>query len=196
MGFFSSPIEKSLLKTYSESFELMGFSTSNAKTQSQELLESAQESLKQSGEDNLPPNFGDIFLEDPNNKNIIEQDKKEGVRENDIRWWLNLEPLERHMMIKMDELNKTTLLISLMEEGEEIDEALKAITEVHPVFGNPEDQSKQQGENRPLPESLKDRINIYIQRRTTDNPEKYKKDLEQSSSFNALVRKEIKNGNL
>jgi len=48
----------------------------------------------------------------------------------------------------------------------------------------------------PLPFELKDRINIYIEKRAKSDPEKYKKDIESSSTFNALVRKEIQGGHI
>jgi hypothetical protein len=48
----------------------------------------------------------------------------------------------------------------------------------------------------PLPEELKDRINIYIIKKSTIDREKYKKEIEGSSTLNALLRKKIKKGNI
>jgi len=45
-----------------------------------------------------------------------------------------------------------------------------------------------------LPFELKDRINIYTQKRSQTDPEKFKNEIAESSSFNALIRKEIRNG--
>lgn len=51
------------------------------------------------------------------------------------------------------------------------------------------------GDDRPLPYELKKRVNEYIGKRMSD-PIEYKRNIETSSSFNALIRKEIKSGNL
>jgi hypothetical protein len=47
-----------------------------------------------------------------------------------------------------------------------------------------------------VPEELKDRINIYIIKKSTIDREKYKKEIEGSSTLNALLRKKIKKGNI
>jgi len=64
------------------------------------------------------------------------------------------------------------------------------------IFGNPDDITDITGKDRPLPYELKDRINIYIENKSQKEPEQFKKDIEKSSSFNALIRKEIKKGNI
>ena len=51
-------------------------------------------------------------------------------------------------------------------------------------------------EDKPLPFELKDRVNKYIERRTREGAESYKRDINRSSSFNALVRQEIRAGRL
>jgi len=70
------------------------------------------------------------------------------------------------------------------------------VCKFQPVYGDPNDNSQSSGSDRPLPYELKDRINIYIQKRMGRGSDKYKREMEQSSSFNARVRKEIRNGNL
>ena len=66
----------------------------------------------------------------------------------------------------------------------------------HPFFGDTNDSTHVSGDDRLLPEELKDRINKYIEKRMLNDPEEYKKDIENSSTFNALIRKEIREGNL
>jgi hypothetical protein len=64
------------------------------------------------------------------------------------------------------------------------------------MYGDPADTSHRSGDDRPLPYELKDRINRYIEKRRLHDPEAYKQDIQISSSFNALVRKEIRANNL
>ncbi|PJC01578.1 MAG: hypothetical protein CO073_03300 [Candidatus Komeilibacteria bacterium CG_4_9_14_0_8_um_filter_36_9] len=196
MGLFSTSIEDKLEKLYIDMFVSMGMSYSEAKQSVKQMIEESKENVKQSGEDKLPPDFVDRLLTEPRFKHKLEVGRKEGVRDEDVRWWFNMHPIERQMMMKMDEFHKTTLVVSLLQDGKEMEEALRQVEKYHPIFGDPENTKKQKGENRPLPEQLKDRINIYIEKRATNNPEQYKKDIENSSSFNALIRKEIKAGNL
>ncbi|MBX4206600.1 hypothetical protein KW784_02335, partial [Candidatus Parcubacteria bacterium] len=84
---------------------------------------------------------------------------------------------------------------ALLKQGKSIEESLDAVAKHHPVFGNPEDISHGQGDDRPLPEELKDRINIYVEKQGLGNSE-FKKKIDSTSTFNALVRQEIRNGNI
>ena len=51
-------------------------------------------------------------------------------------------------------------------------------------------------EDNHLPPELKRRIDRYIQKRLEIDGDGLKKEMEASTTFNALVRKEIKNGKL
>ena len=65
-----------------------------------------------------------------------------------------------------------------------------------PVFGNPEDLRYFDGDDRPLPASLTHRIAVYTQSRRKKDPVEFKNALSASSSFNALVRQEMRAGRL
>lgn len=208
MGIFSnllgrpSSIEKHLENLYVAMFQkMMGMSPSQAKRASRDLLEQAkQESLKE-GTPNLPKDFGEILLEmgstDEKTKLMLAKKRKKGVRDEDIRWWWNLHDLERRMMLKFDERSRFALYMKLREEdGLNEEEAAKRVRESHPFFGDPDDTSHATGQDRPLPYELKDRINIHVEKRVQIAPENFKKDVEESSSVNALIRKEMAKGNL
>lgn len=148
----------------------------------------------------MPTNGGDIILEKEKNDEhahqLLEKRRREGVRDEDIRWWWNLEDEDRMMMLKEDETARMTLFIKCREEGLTEEQAAERMRKYHPIWGDPEDTTHTQGDDTPIPEELKDRINIYIQKRANDDSEKFKKELEQLSTFNALVRKEIRAGKL
>jgi len=133
---------------------------------------------------------------------MLKKKRDEGVRDEDIRWWWNMNDIERRMMLKNDEISRLALFMKERESNSTITEELsikKAGNEVrkfHPIYGNPKNTTHAKGNDRPLPAELKDRINIYVEKRFKSNPEKYKKDIESSSTFNALIRKEIKANNL
>lgn len=221
MGLFNNynEIEQELLEQYSQIFVMMGIP--DVRRTAEELLNRAIEKSKKEGTYNLPPNFGDIILkkqktEDPAVGKIAEimrgtlpQKRSEGVRDEDIRWWWNLNDVERSMMLAVDEMHRMALFISELKKSTESskekagEQVSKIVWKSHPTYtyGDPKDKKDSvpkwvKEEDFPLPIELKDRINIYIEKRAKSDPEKYKKDIETSSTFNALVRKEIKAGNI
>ena len=63
------------------------------------------------------------------------------------------------------------------------------------MFGDPDDTTNTTGDDQSLPWELKDRVNIWMQKQRA-SPEAFKKRVEQSPTFNALVRAEIRAGRL
>lgn len=199
MGFFSkyNEIEKNLLETYSKLFADMGLPDSRKITE--EFLDQAIEKSKGEGHYSLK-NVGDTLLEKEKTSGKMNQNfenkRKEGVRDEDIRWWFNLNDIERRMMLKIDDIAKATLYTSLLESQKySIEKALTEISKYHPVYGDLNDERNGKGNDRPLPLELKDRINIYIEKQGVGNPE-FKKEIDASSTFNALIRKEIRAGKI
>lgn len=197
--FGSSDIDKQLEYQYVPMLQMMGMSSSQAKNNFHDMLKLAKEESQAEGSSNLPQNFGDILIEreSTNDKfrSMLAKRRKEGVRDEDVRWWWNMHDLERRMMLKVDEIFRLSLFKELMEEeglGEE--KAAKEVRKLFPIYGDPEDTTNTNGDDRPLPEELKDRINIYIEKRSLTDPEEYKKQIKESSTLNALIRKEIKKG--
>lgn len=208
MGIFSklfgssSDINKELEDLYVPMFQMMmGMAPSQAKSTFRDLYKQAEEEAKAEGSLNLPLNLGDILLEkessEEKTKSMLAKRRNEGVRDEDIRWWMNRHELDRKMMIKIDDMNRLALFIKSREEdGLTKDEAAIRVKKFFPIFGDPNDTSTSTGDDRPLPFELKDRINIYIENRSQLDSEMYKKEIEKTSSFNALIRNEIKKENV
>jgi len=181
--------------------EIVGMSPSQAKSAFHDIIQEAkEESLKEDSPD-LPENVGGFLLEkkssDEKIRSILAKKRNEGVRDQDIRWWFNMHDLERRILLKVDDVSMRSLFTKLREQdGLSEDEAAKGIRKGYPVFGDPDDTSHSTGEDRPLPYELKNRINIFVQKRLQKDPEKFKKEIEESSTFNALVREEVKKGNV
>lgn len=218
MGLFNfskySNLEKSIFDLYTQMINNTGISFTEARKITKDMLDRAIKESKEEGTYCFPQNLGDLILDDAENNNptikkIVESIKKkiprkreDGVEDEDIKWWWNLNDIERRMMLMQDDTARMSLYISLIEKSKEtsqekaIKKALDEVAKYHPIFGDPDDTRHSSGDDKPLPYELKDRINIYIQKRANENSEKYKKEIEKSSSFNALVRKEIKAGNI
>lgn len=194
-------IEKQLQDMYVPIFQdLMKISPSQARNNFRRHLKLAKATSKKDGTANLPLNAGDILLKkettDPGTRSMLAKKRKEGVRNEDIRWWWNMHDLERCMMVEIDNITRGAVYIDGLENGMSFEEAAAKVRKYHPMYGEPNDTSNSSGEDRPLPYELKDRVNAYIEKKRPSGPDDLKKQVEQSSSFNALVRKEIRKGHI
>ena len=208
MGIFSnifgssSNIEKKLEEKYVTKF-MMGMLPSEARDFFRDLLREAKKEMMQEETQKgpLPQNCGDLFLEkestDPQARVRLTQLRNENVRDEDIRWWWNMHDLERRVMSKVEDVLKLAQMHQLIEEeGLGADEAALKVRNINPIFGDHTDTTQMKGNNRCLPEELRNRVNKYIEKREMSDPQKFKNDIEESSSFNALIREELRKGNL
>ena len=213
MGLFSklfgssSDIEKQLEELYIHIFQkTMGMSLDQAKKFFQDMFKLAKEESLKGNTKDLPQNYGDLLLKtesmDEKTKEMLAKKRRESVRDKDIKWWWNMHDYERWMMIKVDENSRMALFLDEiakshadnLEKAEE--EATKKVRKFFPIFGDPEDTTHTKGNDRPLPYELKGRIIIYSEKREKKDLNNLKKDIENSSTFNSLIRNEIKAGNL
>jgi len=212
MGLFNfskyTDSEKKLFELYFKTMSNLGLSSTEIKKMVETMLDQAIAESQKEGTYYLPNNFGDIILENAESDNLtinkiaenlkqkISKKKVEGVKDKDIKWFWNLSDVERRMMLKQDDISKTALFIEQRENGKTADMAAAKVRKFHAMFGDIDDTSVTTGDDRPLPHELKDRINIYIIKQTNENLEKYKSNIESATTFNSLIRKEIKAGNL
>jgi hypothetical protein len=206
-------VEYTLLGQYALLGALMGLSYSHALEEAQAIVDAAIMDSRYEGGYYLPRNFGDIVLgnavSDERTVNDfaqkirrdLPQKRVEGVRDEDIRWWWNLSDVERRMMLKYDDACRFASTMSALGRitGRSEKDALKlalAITKkTSPVFGNHNASPYADGEDRPLPCELKNRVNSYLQKRKKESGND-KVETEGFSSLNAFLRKEILAGNL
>lgn len=206
--------EQRLLKELLILFKGKGMDNEDAKEMSKKLLDDSIKESKETGLYDLPLNFGDIILGNASANDInverlaeiirksLPQKKDEGVQNEDVRLYWNLPNVERVLANKEDDFHKTALSISTFESStktsqeEIIEEVVETIKKVHPVYGDSDDNSTSDGDDRPLPFELKHRINKHIMKRAKNDPHDYKKEVNQSSTFNAYVRKQIRTGKI
>jgi len=160
------------------------------------MLARAKQGVSQRGWSAECPNYGDRLLQheslDPKLHSTLEALRKEGVRNEDIRWWWNMPPLERVMLEMTDEMCRGGSFIALRRQGFNAEESARKLWQVHPKFGKPEEG---EGEDRPIPIELKGRIIAFMERQY-GSPDTMRVKMERMSSFNALVREEIRQGTL
>jgi hypothetical protein len=194
-----SNIEKKLEDFYVPCFqEMMGASLSEAKRMFKDMFEQVKEDSQKKGTINLPDNFGDILIESTSDKDktYLLKIRKEGVTDQDIRWWWNRHDLERGMICHFDYVNMLTQVKMKMEADRiDMNKAAEWARKHYPFYGDPSDTSRFTGDDRPLPYELGNRINVYVEKRILER-DLVKRELEAYSSFNAVIRKEIREGNL
>jgi hypothetical protein len=195
--------ERKIEDQYVAMFQMaVGMSPPKAKsTVRHTIKEAREESLKEYIPGDLPEKVGDFLLEgestDKTIKSSLAKKRKEGVRDEDIRWWFNMDDLERSILLKLDDVTRHALFTKLrQEDGLSEGEAANGVRRRYPVFGDPDDTTVATGEDRPLPYELKDRIRSFVKKRMQRDPEAFKKEIKGSLSFNALIRGEVKKGNI
>lgn len=205
--FGSSPdIERKLEEIYVPTFQkTLGMSLGQAKKHFQDLFKAAKEESLKGKTKNFPQDYGDILLEEEKTnkeiKEILAKKRKEGIKDNDIRWWWNMPDIERAMLYVVDENSKMATSLDVIQKSDAdnldkaVEEAAEKVRKFFPIYGDPDDTTNAKGDDRPLPFELKDRINIFIEKQK-NNLEEYKKNIENSSTFNALIRDELRKGNL
>jgi len=194
-------IKKTQEKTYiPQLMEVMDISLPQAQVTFGELLRQARLESSDMKTANLPENYGHLLLEkeasDEKIRAMLERKRREGVRNEDILWWWNMHDLERRMMLKVDEQRRTTEYLRYRQAGLSKDEAGAQVRKFYPSYGNPDDMTQADPEDTHLPPELKRRIDRYVEMRSERDQGEFRKELELSSTFNAMVRKEIRKGNL
>jgi len=180
--------------------EHRGCSAQQAEETCRGLLAEAEVESRTQGTFGLPRDFGDTMLSsqatDPKFARMVERRRAEGVRDEDIRWWWNMHDLERQMMLQMDMLTRMELAISLVEQGADLDTVGADVRRSHPHYGPPGVPGLDDGEDRPVPFELKDRINRYTEARMLEDPAVLRREIAGFSSVNALLRSEMRAGKL
>ena len=178
----------------------MGLSDDDARAAVDQMLAQVKAEAQAEGEDQLPNNFGDVLLareaSDEATRCTLAQKRAEGARDVDIRWWWNMHYLERGALLKTDEQYRMVLYLSAKERGLGANEAANEVWRYHPCLGDSGLRKNCSADDAPLPCELKDRINAYVERRSTAGLEDFKREIEAATSFNALVRAEIRKGKL
>jgi hypothetical protein len=197
----SAAIKKTLEKTYiPQLMEVMDISLPQAQVTFIRLLEQAKQESSDLRTAGFPEDYGRILLDqeakDEKIRLMLASRRKEGAKDPDILWWWNMHDLERRMMLKVDEQRRTTEYLRYRQAGLSKDEAGEKVRTYYPSYGDPDDMTQDNPEDAHLPAELKRRIDRYIERRSLADPDEFRRELEASSTFNALVRREIRKGNL
>ncbi len=187
-------VEEQLEKQYIPFFQQsMGMPENYAQEIFKTIIEEQKEVADREGTDKFPEKFGEVLLQqekaDPDVREAFAQKREEDVTDSDILLWWNMHDLERRMVIKVDEMNRMILFEKLSKKDKiREEEAAVMVAKQYPIYGDPDFQVFGDKEDRPLPFELKWRVNKYVTKRNQEDADKFQKELDAASSFNALLR--------
>ena len=202
--FGSQSIESELVAFYSQAFAAIGFPNHGAKEASRELVDRAIQKYQNDSTRGTVPgqHSGDILLKLETTHDEVSQRfsvrRQDGVTDDDIRFWWDLHPLDRGARIEFDQFCRSSFYISCRKKGMNEDQAGLEVWKAFPMYRYVDDTQEARAhmglsdEDRPLPFELKDRVNRYLERAGLRSPEAFKRKANQYTSFNALVRAEIR----
>lgn len=188
--------EERLARDYTEVFKAAGMNHQEAASTGVSIVEMAKKAVVEWGWDRLPPRFGDWYLgqgqSNTEYRAALARLRSEGVRDEDIRFFLNASPLERAANIKAHESICVGMFMGCLRRGDRADVAANEVRKMQPQFGITTDGI---GDDRPLPWELHRRITIFLEKHYSV-PDEMCRMTEEATSFNALVRQQIRLGRL
>jgi hypothetical protein len=177
-----------------ETYASMGLPLGQAMEMAKGQVREAVRRSKANGTLDSPPDMGDLILQaeatDEATRKRLAVKRAEGVRDADVRWWLNMHDVERHLLLIQDETSKLGVVSYWQDQGLSMEEAVRR-AERMVQYGDPTDTSHFSGEDRPLPVELKDRVNRLMAGFESD-PEEAKRRMDAFSSANAFIRAEMR----
>ena len=168
-----SNLDRRLENIYVQIYQgMIGMSPSEARAQFHRQLEWAKREIDRGGEYVAPEWFGSRLINnrrrDPKIGAYLTKLAAEGVRDRDVIWFWDMHNLDRVMMMFMFTLCVGACWNSHSENGLSPEQAGFETRKIHPLYGNPDDTSIAGGEDRPVPVELKDRVDIYIEKRAKE----------------------------
>jgi len=202
-----SNIERDLEEMYSEMLSRLptGMTFEQARKEVKKAIQLCKEQAKKEGTSDLPDNYGDLLVRAAESgeltaKRIVDKARGEGATDEDIREFWNLNDLQRRMIIWSENLHRTAMAMSLWKPGLAKDEEEKVaatIWKTFPKYGDPDDTSITSSDDRPLPHELRGRVDIWrIKIISEEGEDRIREKIRKYSTFNALIREEIRKGNL
>ncbi len=193
-----SALERQLEKRYAEMLLAFGVRGGQAKRIAKELVALAKKGADSNPQP--PPNFGDLLLQregtDSDARDMLAKKRAEGVGHTDIKWWWNLNELERRLLITFDDWVRLAAYKKHCSSGLSAQQAAAQVRKSFPIFGDPGDTADVTGDDRPLPYELKDRINAWVQRQQMADPAGFAVNEQSATSMNAVIRREMRAGKL
>jgi hypothetical protein len=195
MGLFGSgyrSVERALIDSYTQAFStLCGASQAECRSMAEGLVQAAIDRAKRSGAYGAGP-LSSRVLENHASQTLRDA-RAEGVTDDDIRWWWDLDEVERQACEEWDNALHAGVFMTQTSHGFSEDDAKLAAWASHPYYGRGDPPN---GLARLLPPELRRRVNAYAERyfrshagdpAPTAGPDGHR-------TYNEWVRSEIRKG--
>jgi hypothetical protein len=199
----SPMIEKALEEMYTQFLcqQPTGMTFDQALDSVKEAIKQCKEQAREEGSADLPANYGDLSIKaaesgEPSSGRIVDKYRREGATVEDIRELWNLDDLQRRMVEWWQNVYRVAYVMSRLKPGFSEDEKEKLALDMRkmfPRYGDPDDTSIGSGDDRPLPYVLRGRVDRWRMRMGECE---IRDKTSKSSTFNALVREEMRKGSL
>ena len=171
-------------------------------THAAKLLENALEYVNKKKPGMLADHYGDYLLMTEydgvqETQDLMKTLREEGVLDDDIRWYYNMDALRNWMFVNT---NNTIITIHLMEyenEGLTTDEAAIKLRKTIPIFGDSTIiPNGLRSCDRNLPYPLQKRVELYIAECMEEKPFEFWQNVSKDSTFNAHIRADIQSNKI
>jgi hypothetical protein len=201
LDLFKDPEENHCRRIHTRVYRMSGMSPGEAEELFKKQFAEAKAEVAKGGRFVAPEKHGSTILAraplDAKLGAYVATIRADGVRDKDILWFWNMPCVIRVMMMKDWERAITASMLNELSSGKSPQEAFAITRKFHPYYGHPVDEEDGfSGADRRIPAELKDRVDIYIERRGGGDIEAYRAELLQGSSFNSLIRNEITAGRI
>lgn len=194
-GFGKSAVEKRLIQEFSTGLRASGCTAAEAKEMANDFLEVARQMVEEQGKEINYESYMRLAETEDSEKRQLAAKREDGVTDADLRWWWGMPDIERFMTVVSETNTRVSFLSSKSQEGLSGDDAWAALREALPIYGDPTDTTNTTGDDRPLPDELKDRASRWLWPKMADR-DGFRKRLAEFSTYNALIRHEVRSGNL
>jgi len=124
-------------------------------------------------------------------QNMLHFAKADAAKDDDIKFWWNLNYMQRRLIIWTDSILFEEWQIFVIQSGKTPDQARNIVLCTSPYFSNYNAAFDMNDLDRPLPYELKERVDIYLEKYGVHNANVA---ADGYSSFNAYVREQIRKG--
>jgi hypothetical protein len=177
-----------------------GFPPDSAAKLAREFVARARATVEEAGLAAFGP-LGDRMLAlertnqlSPESARVLAGARHEGVTDDDIRAWWNLGPVEREVMVSLNQTVRAAACMSMLEEDEfyradgdhaaAMGRAIQKYKQFAPWYGDPREPFDAPPEDRHLPDELRSRVALGIIAKRLQPPT--------DMSYNAFVRSLIR----
>ena len=92
---------------------------------------------------------------------IVTKAQSDGATDADIREWWNFSQKQRQAVLDSEDVFRLATFTAATEDGKDGDAAADEVRRIFPMYGDPADETRTTGDDRPLPHELRGRVDRF-----------------------------------